>query len=124
MAEIALAKFYLTPDRLCLRGAPPLQIIREGEQMPCVQDIHAALLAFAGACLNHDMTQTAADTLAYLLQDAGVNATVRDEAAEVFDELERRICPRVILDARAFANGMDLPTMLEYLLDDIKPETT
>ena len=84
----------------------------------------AALIAFAAACLERDMTQTAADTLAFLLQDPGVSKTIRDEAAEIFDDLESRICPRVILDARSFADGMDVVTMLEYLLDLIKPHTT
>ncbi len=87
-------------------------------------EVYAAMFAFATACLERDMTQTAADTLAFLLQDPFVSVTVREEAAEIFDELESRICPRVILDARAFADGMDLPTMLEYLLDLIKLETT
>ncbi len=82
------------------------------------------MLAFALACLERDLTQTAADTLAYLLQDSGVSATVRAEAAETFAELESRICPRVILDARSFADGMDLATMLAYLLDVIGSETT
>lgn len=86
--------------------------------------VYAAMLAFAAACLERDMTQTAADTLAYLLQDAGASATVRDEAAEIFAELESRICPRVILDARSFADGMDFATMLAYLLDVIQSETT
>lgn len=88
------------------------------------QDVAAAMLAFAVACLEGEMTQTAADTLAYLLQDDRVSATVRDEAADIFAELESRICPRVILDARSFADGMDLATMLEYLLELIQPHST
>lgn len=87
-------------------------------------EVYAAMSVFAVACLERGLTQTAADTLAYLLQDPGVIATVRREAVEIFDELESRICPRVILDARAFAEGMDLLSMLEYLLDVIEPETT
>jgi len=82
------------------------------------------MLSFAAVCLERDLTQTAADTLSFLLQFPGVSATIRDEAAEFFDELESRICPRVILDARVFADGMDLTTMLEYLLDHIKREAT
>ena len=38
-------------------------------------------------------------------------------ADELFADLESRICPRVILDARKFAADMDLASMLEYLLD-------
>ena len=113
MVETRLAaKFYLTPNRLYLRGTPP------------EEDLYPAMLSFAAACLERDLTQTAADTLAFLLQYPGVSATFRDEAAELFDELESRICPRVILDARVFADGMDLTTMLEYLLDHINREAT
>lgn len=88
------------------------------------RELYSAMFAFAAACLERDMTQTAADTLAFLLQDPGVSEAVRGEAAEIVDDLESRICPRVILDARSFADGMDLRTMLEYLLDVIKPEQT
>lgn len=88
------------------------------------RELYSAMIVFAATCLERDMTQTAADTLAFLLQDPGVSETVRDEAAEIFDDLESRICPRVILDARSFADGIDLLAMLEYLLDVIKPEQT
>ncbi len=87
-------------------------------------EVYAAMIVFAAACLEREMVQAAADTLAFLLQEQDVSAKHRDEAAEIFDELESRICPRVILDARAFADGMDLLTMLEYLLDLIELETT
>ena len=82
------------------------------------------MMLFAATCIDHDMTQTAADILAFLLQDDYAGDTIRDKAAARFDELEQRICPRVILDARSFAEGMDLPTMLEYLLDLLTPEST
>ena len=118
MAETRLAaKSYLTPW-------PSLQFVSEGEQAPQGQNLYPAMLAFAVACLEREMTQTAADTLAFLLGDPDVSATVRDEAADILDELESRICPRIILDARVFADGMDLRTMLEYLLDHINTETT
>ncbi len=87
-------------------------------------EVYAAMIVFAAACLQRNMQQTAADTLAFLVQDPGLSVAQREEAAEIFDELESRICPRVILDARVFADGMDLLTMLEYLLDLIELETT
>ncbi len=88
------------------------------------QEVYAAMLAFAGACLERDMTQTTADTLAYLLQDPVVNTRIRDDAAEAFAELSSRICPRVILDAQAFADGMNLKSMLAYLLEVVSPDST
>ena len=88
------------------------------------QEVYAAMLAFAAACLEGGLTQTAADTLAFLAQAPGLSARLRDEALEILDELASRICPRVILDARAFAEGMDLLTVLAYLLDLNGLETT
>ena len=88
------------------------------------QDVYAAMAVFAAACLEREMTQTAADTLAFLLQAPGVSASIRGEAAALFDDMDSRVCPRVILDARDFATGMDFLTMLEYLLDVIQPDST
>lgn len=113
-----------------MRVAPAndaLESLRAGDASGRSDDhgeVYAAMIVFAAACLERDMQQTAADTLAFLAQDAGISAAQREEAAEIFDELESRICPRVILDARALADGMDLLTMLEYLLDLIELETT
>jgi len=110
-----------------MRVAPAndaLESLRAGDASGRRDDVYAAMIVFAAACLERDMQQTAADTLAFLAQDAGISAAQREEAAEIFDELESRICPRVILDARALADGMDLLTMLEYLLDLIELETT
>ena len=99
-------------------------LTQSGRAQTYRREVYAAMIEFATACLKRDMTQTAADTLAFLLQEPGVSASIRDEADEILDDLERRACPRVILDARSFAEGMDLLTMLEYLLDLVAPETT
>lgn len=118
MAEFALA----APADTAL--ASLRAIARQDAAETRRQDVYAAMFAFAVACLERGLTQTAADTLAFLAQAPGLSARLRDEALETFADLESRICPRVILDARAFAEGMALRTMLEYLLDLSGLETT
>ncbi len=75
------------------------------------------MLSLAESCLEIGHAQTAADILAYILCQIDADSVTLERAAERFAELEGRVCPRVILDAREFAAGMDLVTMLEYLLD-------
>ncbi len=68
-------------------------------------------------CVELGQMQTAADTLAFLMLHNDIDRDIFVRAEELFADLESRICPRVILDAREFAADMDLVSMLEYLLD-------
>ncbi len=86
------------------------------------EKLYWAMAVMAGRCLERDLTQTAADILGFLLLQADVPAALKEETEELFTELEGRICPRVIFDAREFAADMDLLTMLEYLLDVVAGE--
>ena len=80
------------------------------------------MTALAEDCLEIGQTQTAADILAYVLCQIDADSVTLERANELFTELESRVCPRLILDAREFAAGMDLRTMLEYLLDVVPRE--
>lgn len=75
------------------------------------------MLAMAQRHWEAGTSQMAADTLAFLLLQADLPTTLRDKAEALFAELESRICPRVILDARQFAIDMDAQSMIEYLFD-------
>ena len=77
-----------------------------------------AMLRLAEIHIHHGDTQKASDILAFiLLQEHNISSDIYEEAFELFDDLERRICPRVIWDARAFANDMDIQGMVEYILE-------
>ena len=76
----------------------------------------------AEACCQRGLTQTAADILAFLMIQADASESVKCSAEAMFLELESRICPRVIHDAKEFAAGMDLQTMIEYLLEILASE--
>lgn len=75
------------------------------------------MFAMSEICIELGQAQTAADTLAFLLLQNDIDPEIFMQAEDVFADLESRICPRVILDAREFAADMDLVSMLEYLLD-------
>ena len=79
--------------------------------------LYRAMIALAEDCIQFGQTQTAADILAFLLLQRELSAADFAQADALFAELEGRVCPRVILDAREFAADLDLQGMVEYLLD-------
>ena len=91
-----------------LPGAPTVEYRRT---------LYRALTALAERCISSDDTQTAAEILAFLLGQIDMDADALFRAEDLFADLEGKICPRVIVDARAFAADMDLATMVEYLRD-------
>lgn len=79
--------------------------------------LHRAMIALSENYIEWGQTQIAADTLAFLLLQGDIDSDIFYRADVLFADLESRICPRVILDARDFAADMDLVSMLEYLLE-------
>lgn len=84
------------------------------EQMRSLRQYMTALAEY---CINLGHTQTGADILAFVLRQSDADPLTLERAEEGFAELESRVCPRIILDAREFAADMDLPGMIHYLLD-------
>ena len=60
----------------------------------------------------------AAESLAFLLLHDDLPPGLRESAKALFADIESRICPRLILDARTFVAEMDLQSMVEYLLEN------
>ncbi|MDE2777851.1 MAG: hypothetical protein OXI77_18140 [Chloroflexota bacterium] len=79
--------------------------------------LYRAMIALAEDCIEIGHTQTACDILAFLLLQKELSGAAFARADALFAELESRVCPRVILDAREFAADLDLQGMVEYLLD-------
>lgn len=103
---------------------PQLNLHRFVHRTPTAEEkrkLHQAMTALAERCIDRGHTQTAADILAFLLSQDDLDARALDRADDCFAELESRVCPRIILDARDFAATMDLRTMIEYLLDIFQP---
>ncbi len=81
-------------------------------------ELYYAMTYLAEAYITRDWTQTASNILAFVLLQVDVDSDSYDLADELFDDLERRICPRVILDAKTFAQEITLTEMIAYVLDN------
>ena len=78
-----------------------------------------AMTHLAQVYIQRGSTQIGADILVFVLIQDDVSQDVYDLAFDLFDDLERSICPRVIWDAKVFASEMDLEGMIDYLLGDV-----
>ena len=76
------------------------------------------MVALAQLMWEREQTQMAADALAFVLLQDDLSPELRQQADELYAEMESRVCPRIILDARQFAADMDLQTTIEYVLED------
>jgi len=84
-------------------------------------NLPALLRAFYGLARTYwasGFAEAAAENLAFILLQDNLPLDLQESAEELLAEIESRICPRVILDARTFAAEMDLQSMVEYLLED------
>lgn len=77
-----------------------------------------SLYGLARTYWERGQAEAAAENLAFILLQEDLAADLRNAAEDFMADIESRICPRVILDARAFAAEMDLQGMVEYLLED------
>lgn len=80
-------------------------------------ELYYALTQLSALYIQQGETQLASDILAFVLLQNNLPDDIHEQAFELFDELERRICPRVIWDAKVFAQDMDLQGIVEYVLD-------
>ncbi len=94
-----------------------LASIRASYAIRAYGELYYAMTQLADYYRQQDDTQTASDILAFILLQSDLPKDIREQAFELFDDLERRICPRVIWDAKAFAEDMDIQGMVEYVLD-------
>ncbi|MCY4019213.1 MAG: hypothetical protein OXG39_07375 [Chloroflexi bacterium] len=76
------------------------------------------LHGLARAYWSNGFAEAAAENLAFLLLQDDLPPDLRESAEELLADIEGRVCPRIILDARTFAAEMDLQGMVEYLLED------
>jgi hypothetical protein len=80
-----------------------------------------AILGVAGSYLNRGMTQEAANLLAFIINHPDVLHDTFDRAEDLFLDLEERLCPRVILDAKTFAVAKSINTIAHYIFE-ISPD--
>lgn len=98
--------------------------IRAAYGMGNNNELFYAMTQLAQWFIARDWMQTASDILAFVLRQADVASDTYELAFELFDDLERRICPRVIYDAKAFAQEVDLAEMIAFVLaEDIQDDS-
>lgn len=64
-------------------------------------------------------TQEGADILAYILQRESSPEDIINSAEELWDDLARWICPRVLYDAEIFGRKAYFEDVVEYILAGI-----
>ena len=77
-----------------------------------------ALYGLARANWADGLADAAAENLAFILLQENIPPDLQESAQALMADIESRICPRIILDARSFAAEMDMQSMVEYLLED------
>lgn len=88
-------------------------IIMAAREMDAQVEVYARLVELAGLLIEHGFTTEAANLLAWVMHQPDVPYDVYDNADDLWIDLEGRLCPRVIADAK-----MDAPlTTLRGVLD-------
>ncbi len=77
-----------------------------------------AFYALAQSYWAQGNAESAAENLAFILLQGDSPPDLQAAAAELMADIESRVCPRLVLDARSFAAAMDLQGMVEYQLED------
>jgi len=95
-----------------------LASIRASYAIHATDELWDAMCQLSELYIRDGWTQTASDILAFIVLQDDVPHDIYEQAEDLFDHLERSICPRVIWDAKAFASDMDLIGIIEYLLED------
>ncbi len=73
------------------------------------------LVALAEVLIEQGRTEPAAFILAFVLAHPATPTAIHHQADLLFDELEASICPRVIWDARQFAQAATQTDVIAYL---------
>lgn len=94
-----------------------LASIRASYAISAMDELWYAMTQLADLYIHQEETQIASDILAFILLQDDVARDIYEQADALFDALERRICPRVIWDAKSFAHDMDIEGMVEHILD-------
>jgi len=73
----------------------------------------------ANVYIARGQTQEGADILAYILQRENSPDDIINSAEELWDDLARWICPRVLYDAEIFGRKAYFEDIVEYILAGI-----
>lgn len=92
-----------------------LMTLRAALTIDAVGEVLDAMAELAQRYSARGLTEPAANILTYVMQHPDVRHDTFDFAAITFEDLEARICPRVIEDARLFVLSKSLKTVADYI---------
>ena len=90
--------------------------IRAGYAIQARLEILTSMTDLAEYYMGEGYTEEASEILAFVIIQPDLPDALLDRAEIRFDELESRICPRVIYDAKVFAKESTLADMVAYVL--------
>ncbi len=96
-----------------------LSAIKAGMAIQARDEVLYALVQMAALYIERGLTQEGADVLAFVMRCADVPEDIEESAIELWEDLERWICPRVLLDAESFAKKAYLEDVVEYVFAGI-----
>ena len=96
-------------------------IIMAAREMDAPVEVYARLVELAGLLVEHGYTTEAANALAWVMHQPDVPYDVYDNADDLWIDLEGRLCPRVIADAKMDAPLTTLRGVLESAYNAVLP---
>jgi len=100
-------------------GQNILMTIKAGMAIRARDEVLDALVQMAGLYIERGLTQEGADVLAFVMRCETIPGDIEEAAVELWEDLERWICPRVLLDAENFAKKAYLEDVVEYVFAGI-----
>jgi hypothetical protein len=92
-----------------------LTALKSSLAIQSVADALDVMTQIAAVYIEQGMTQEGADVLAYVMRHPATPDDVQERAFDHWDDLERWICPRVLLDAEDFAKKANFDDLVEYI---------
>ena len=92
-----------------------LSTIKAGMVIQARDEVLHSLVQMAGLYIESGLTQEGADVLAFIMRCEDIPDDIEESAIDLWEDLERWICPRVLLDAENFAKKAYLEDVVEYV---------
>lgn len=93
-----------------------LVAIKAGMAIHARDEVLHAFVLVAGDYIAQGLTQEGADVLAFVLRCEALPDDIEEQALDLWEDLERWICPRVLLDAQDFGKKAYIEDVVEYIL--------
>lgn len=90
--------------------------LRAGLAIQARDDVLNSLVMIADEYIQQGLTQEGADVLAFVMRCQSVPEDIEEHALDLWEDLARWICPRVLLDAEEFGKKAYLEDVVEYVL--------